>query len=654
MPGGGMVGVHVYWRLAFIFLLTACDWSGSPVNLHGVDTRLTILHTGDIHSRLFPYELDPNAADQSLGMNAANAPFGGAARLGALIRRQRARADRVLHLDSGDCFQGAPVFNLKSGEAELRFLSEIGLDAMTIGNHEFDSGVNNLVQQLGKWASFDVLAANFVQPDPTVVGNHQLGQIARAYAIYNLRGLKVAVIGMANISSLTSIGEGGNSLGITPLEQNEVVRTLVNYLHPMVDLVIVLTHLGLVEDAELVRGYETVVWKDRRPKNWTETIEDLGDGRIEVKVPGIENIDLIVGGHLHTVTNPPQLIVSPSGRETILMHSGAFAKYLGRIDLALRDDVERGGKRIVSHKYQVFPVDERLAAYADSRVLEMMEPYAIEMHQKLDLRRVIGFAPASVLRRSAKGNGDSALGNMVTEAMRARRRVETQFALTNSLGIRDNIYAGPVTLEDMYNVFPFENTVTVIYLSGLEVQDMLDFVASKSATRGCASQAEVAGIRWTLDCGQVVLNRANNADAFVSPAKEITILGVPLQENESYKVAVNDYIAAGGSGFRMLKRNTTKLNTGLSLRDALIDYMGTLPLCGDYEQKNNICGADDTTSVKLCKEIGRRGRIPGDPHRTGPYAETPCILALEDGRTKLKTQSGPSISDDDDHDGDDL
>jgi 2',3'-cyclic-nucleotide 2'-phosphodiesterase (5'-nucleotidase family) len=481
------------------------------------------------------------------------------------------------------------------------------------------------------------------------VGNHQLAQIARAYAIYNLRGLKVAVIGMANLSSLTSIGEGGNSLGITPLEQNEVVRTLVDYLHPMVDLVIVLTHLGLVEDAELVRGYETVVWKDRRPKNWTETIEDLGDGRVSVKVPGVENIDLIVGGHLHTVTNPPQRIAAQSGRETILMHSGAFAKYLGRIDLVVRDDVERGGKRIVSHKYQVFPIDERLAPYADGRVLEMMEPYAIGMHQQLDLRRVIGFAPVAVLRHSAQGNGDSVLGDLVTESMRVRRRVEAQFSLTNSLGIRDNIYAGPITLEEMYNVFPFENTVTVIYLSGSEVQDMLNFVASKSASRGCASQAAVAGITWTLDCGQVVLNRANNNDptTFISPAKDIKILGEPLHEHESYKVAVNEYIAAGGSGFRMLKRNTTKFNTGLSLRDALIDYIGTMPVCGDYEKKNNICGSGDTTSQALCKQIGRRGRIPGDLHGIGPYAETPCVVGHEDGRIKLTMGSAEDMPGDD-------
>src|SRR6185369_4917043 len=96
--------------------------------------------------------------------------------------------------------------------------------------------------------------------------------------------------------------------------------------------------------------------------------------------------------------------------------------------------------------------------------------------------------------------GDSQVGNMVATAMRLRREAEADFALTNSLGIRADFESGPLTLESMYNVFPFENSITTMFLSGQEVQQMLDFVAARSAERGCRTQSQVAGIYFDLVC----------------------------------------------------------------------------------------------------------------------------------------------------------
>ena len=332
-----------------VFCVTRCYYVGDASLSGDTDILLTFLHTSDIHSRLFPYRMQPLAADRNLGLLAANAPFGGGSRLAYLIKRERARADRVLHLDSGDCFQGVPIFNTRLGEAEVRFLSEVGLDGAVIGNHEFDAGLPNLVTQMERWKKFDLLAANYVFPDPNDVTGHTLGRISRPYAIYNVRGLRIAVIGMGNLGSLTSIGEGGNSLRMTPMEQNETLRAYVNILHDSVDLIVVLSHLGLTEDEDLIRGYETVVWKDRLPKGWTIT-EDLGDGRVMAFVPGVQNIDIILGGHLHTVLNPPKMLQDRDGRTVILSHSGAFAKDLGRLDVVLKKDSDLHGFKVESHK----------------------------------------------------------------------------------------------------------------------------------------------------------------------------------------------------------------------------------------------------------------------------------------------------------------
>lgn len=632
-------------------LVPACLWQGEAADLAGVDTRLTILHTADIHSRLFPFELAPNAGDRNLGLTEENAPFGGGARLAYLIKRERSRTDRVLHLDSGDCFQGAPVFNQNLGEVELRYLAEVGLDAAVIGNHEFDAGVFNLAEQLDAWATFDVLAANYVFPDPNDVNNHTLGKLARPYAIYNVRGLKVAIIGMANLGSLTSIVEGGNSLDLTPLEQNETVRAYVNLLHGSVDLIAVLTHLGLTEDEELITGYEKAVWKDRVHPNW-RIVEDYGDGRVLVHVPGVSNIDFIIGGHLHVVLNPPKRLTDVDGREVVLAHSGAFAKFLGRVDFALQDDNERGGKRVVSHKYQVFPVDQRLANYEDAATVQLLEPYALDLNRALDLDRVIAYAPQTILRRSNTGNGDSGLGNLVAESMRTRRRVGAELAVTNTLGIRDNFYRGPLTLEDMFNVFPFENTLTIMYLSGRELQELVDFITERSASRGCQSQAQVAGISFTMNCAQVLENERNPAQ-YRRPGEDISVNGRPLEPGATYKIATNDYIANGGSGFKVLKRNTTKFDTGVSLRDALIDFLGTLPRCGDYERNvAKYCERPDVLSQEQCRNVGDADRIAqftGEQGVAGPYSGTPCVVGVEDGRIKRKTSQGldelPDVND---------
>jgi 5'-nucleotidase len=162
-----------------------------------------------------------------------------------------------------------------------------------------------------------------------------------------------------------------------------------------------------------------------------------------------------------------------------------------------------------------------------------------------------------------------------------RPGVDADFSFTNSLGIRADFEIGPLTIEAMYNVFPFENTITVMFLSGTEVRDTLDFVARKSSDRGCRAQVQLAGISFKMICGpnaraeEIVIGdgcRDPNGDLIEGKC-------APLIESALYRVAVNDYIAAGGSGFEVLKRNTSKINTGIALRAATIDYMRSLTAC---------------------------------------------------------------------------
>ncbi len=650
---------------------------GTDLNLAGQEVRLTLLHTSDIHSRILPYDFAPLKTDTDLGLIPEAGPFGGAARLGALIKRERTKGERVLHLDSGDCFQGAPIFNQNLGEVEFKFLSKMRLDAAVVGNHEFDAGALNFTIQARDHALFPLLAANYVWDDYRDPNSNQTGLYTAPYTIKVVKGVRVGVIGMANISSLNSIVEGGNSLQATPIEQNEAARAYVELLKPVTDLIVIVSHLGLTEDQDLIQGYDAYYqykkvkgFLNRKVNAW-EVLQWFGepfadDSVVQVKIPGVVGIDVVLGGHLHVVLNPPQLLSDPSGRKVVLSHSGAFAKYLGRLDLVVKMPPPEGdpnGAEVLTHDYRVFPVDslwcdDAMHAYykekfwgpgefandpqvkaaiarcsnsEDRETTALMQPYIVGLDLNLALTSMFGFAPRDISRRNNSSGGDSPLGNLAADSMRKRHRVDAEVGITNSLGIRDNLYAGPLTQESMFNVFPFENTINIMYLSGVEMQEMFDFVAERSASRGCQSQAQVSGVRFTMDCAQVQLNdlrlpcdpkrptaelasecpkenREGHAPwtclddistggrCWAHPAVDVSISGKPLSATGTYKVAVNDYIAKGGSGFAVLKRNTTRLETGISLRDSLVGYMEGLCTCDDVlagrkDAQGNIVGA---------------------------------------------------------------
>jgi 2',3'-cyclic-nucleotide 2'-phosphodiesterase (5'-nucleotidase family) len=553
----------------------------------------------------------------------------------------------------------------------------------------------------------------------------------------NSRGIRVAILGMANISSLNSIVDGGNSLQAVPLEQNETARAYVQLLMPVADLVVVVSHLGLTEDQDLITGYDAYFplenarpFMTRKENPWRQIEPDPAtcvsgkpctflDGTVRVFIPGVSGIDVIEGGHLHVVLNPPQVLRDPSGRQVIISHSGAFSKYLGRLDLQVElppapppstaseealtaYEARRAlGAEVIAHDYRVFPVDgvwcddearswrakvqpdqyarlihdrpktedcrkrfydalppslvercfadydrdfrtygcdqflpldcrsrvEQCAAKEDRPSTHLLQPYVMGLDNALALPRIFAFAPKDIARRNNSTGGDSPLGNMTAESMRVRKRVEAEFSLTNTLGIRDNLYAGPITLESMFNVFPFENTINIMYLSGLELQELTDFVASRSSERGCQSQAQVSGIKFTMDCDQAIKNQQRypcekdtdcdthgtpeNRSGWQCTAEKVcwahpsfghTVANKAIDPNASYKIAVNDYIARGGSGFRVLKRNTTRIETGISLRDSLIDWMRGQCTCeeilkpGDDTKKRSSAGFACATS----------------------------------------------------------
>ena len=265
--------------------------SSLPIDLFAKEdmTRLTILHTNDVHSRIDPFPPnDPKYPN-----------MGGVARRAALIKKIRSTEKNVLLLDAGDIFQGTPYFNLYGGELEFKLMSEMGYDASTLGNHDFDNGIDGLVKQMPNM-NFPFLNANYSFND-TLLENK-----VNEYKIFRRGNLQIGVFGIGiELRGLVDPKLTGNILYNDPLVNANRISTLLKN-EEKCDLVICLSHLGYKYNDKKVS--DSVLAKES------------------------SNIDLIIGGHTHTFLDEPTLIINKDGKEVLIAQVGWAGIKLGRID----------------------------------------------------------------------------------------------------------------------------------------------------------------------------------------------------------------------------------------------------------------------------------------------------------------------------------
>jgi 5'-nucleotidase len=255
--------------------------------------RLVILHTNDVHSRLDPFPMD-GGRNQGLGGVAARAQE---------IKKIRSEGAHVLLLDSGDIFQGTPYFNFYKGEPEMKAMRAMGYDACTMGNHDFDAGLENFATQLDK-AGFPVLLCNYDFTGTPMEFKSQ------PYKIFRKGRLKIGITGVGiEMKGLVPDNLFGLTKYLDPVQQ---ASTTAHYLKKEkdCDMVICLSHLG---------------YKYRDNK-----VSD------EILARGSEHIDLILGGHTHTFLDAPVVYKNKSGNDVIVNQVGWGGIVLGRLDFAFQ------------------------------------------------------------------------------------------------------------------------------------------------------------------------------------------------------------------------------------------------------------------------------------------------------------------------------
>lgn len=270
---------------------------GAPLlDVAAGETLITILHTNDTHSQIDP-----------IGDNDKQyAGKGGVARRATLVKRLRQENPNTLMIDAGDVFQGTPYFNFYKGEVEYKSMSLIGYDVVTLGNHDFDNGVNALAAAM-KFAKFDFVSSNYD------VSGTPLQSRVKPYAVRVLGGVRIGLFGLG-ISPVGLITPD-NFTGVKYSDPVEAARGIVKTLRERerCTLVIGMSHLGYYA----------------KPKD-----NEIGDSQVAAQVDGI---DFIASGHTHTFMTKPVVTKSPSGGNTIIFQVGKSGIYVGRIDLKLRD-----------------------------------------------------------------------------------------------------------------------------------------------------------------------------------------------------------------------------------------------------------------------------------------------------------------------------
>ncbi|MGR5060158.1 bifunctional UDP-sugar hydrolase/5'-nucleotidase UshA [Vibrio rotiferianus] len=523
--------------LSAAILATLAGCATQPAHEWNQDTtyKLTVLHTNDHHGRFWQNKYGE---------------YGMAARktlIDELRAEIQAEGGSVLLLSGGDINTGVPESDLQDAEPDFKGMSKIGYDAMALGNHEFDNPLEVLFKQQ-EWANFPMLSAN--------IYDKETGErLFQPFAMFNKQGIKIAVIGLttedtAKLGNPEYIGEV--DFRDPKQEAKKLIAELKQTEKP--DLIFAVTHMGHYENGN--RG-----------------VNAPGDVAL-ARYLNEGDLDMIVGGH----SQEPVCMEGPNvikksfkpGEEckpdeqngTYIVQAYEWGKYVGRADYEFRNGelsmvsydlipVNLKKKIKVNGESQRVLVQDEIAQ--DSAMLDFLRPYQEKGQGQLNVK---------IAESNGKLEGDrnvvrfqqTNLGRLIATAHMERAKAD--FAVMNSGGVRDSIEAGDITYKDVLTVQPFGNMVSYVDMSGKEVLDYLNVVATKPVDSG--AYAQFAGISMTVENGKV-------SNVFIGEKQ--------LRLDSEYRFTVPSYNASGGDGYPKVNTHPGYVNTGFTDAEVLKEYL---------------------------------------------------------------------------------
>lgn len=459
--------------------------------------HLVILHTNDTHSAI-----EPNSKD-----------LGGIARRKVLVDSVRDVRENVLLVDAGDAVQGSLYYTLFGGEVERVLMNALGYDIQILGNHEFDKGMDKLAKE---WKQLNAvrLSTNYDMTGSTLDG------LFVPSLIKEFDGKKVGFLGI-NLNPAGMIVEE-NYKGIKYVDAIEAANAEAAKLkNEGADIVIAVTHIGYDND------------------------NDYSDLTLAA---ASKDIDLIIGGHSHTVVDPKNKdakwrVANAVGDTVSVLQTGSSGVNLGEIDINL-DTKEVSAKLI--------PVNSRLDSNVKPEIEALIAPY----RQAVDSMRSkkIGVSPYEFDRKSPE------MLNLLSDFVRMRgtelAKRPVDIAIMNKGGIRNNLPKGDITQGGIIDIAPFDNSVVVMEIKGKDLLDNFEIMAAQDG------QGVSSNVKAVYDPNNFALNTA-------------TIDGKEINPNATYILATIDYLAAGNDYMTPLKNGKIIAVSPDILYKSLIDYIST-------------------------------------------------------------------------------
>ncbi|KUO71942.1 MAG: hypothetical protein APF77_04640 [Clostridia bacterium BRH_c25] len=437
----------------------------------------------------------------------------GIAKLVAYLKNEeKANKNGTLILSAGDMFQGTADSNLLYGKSVVTAMNEAGFDAMVLGNHEFDWGLDKLKERIAE-SNFPYLGANLIDK-----ATGKTADFIKPYTIIEKNGINVGIIGIVTPETATKT----KPEMVEPFEFRDPA-VVVNALVPEVkqagaDVIVVLSHLG--------------IYQDSKTGEITGEAAELAES--------VTGVDAIIAGHTHVnacgfVNNIPVVSNAYNGRS------------VGHVDIFMDSAAKTVTKRI---------------PYLDGTVVKSLEDtkitgwYTFVQASIAPIKNeVLGNATAD-FPHSPKETQTTLLGNWATDVM--RKAVDADIAIQNGGGLRRDLPAGVVTMGLLYEIMPFDNTLFTMDLTGIQVKAAIEHgIMSPDFNPGQFSGL-VVKYDSTKPAGERIV--------------EISLAdGTPLEDEKLYKVVTNDFQADGGDKYTMFKEGQNRYNTNIPVRDMLVN-----------------------------------------------------------------------------------
>ena len=478
------------------------------------DTVIKVFHINDVHSRA-NYATSPPA----------NHPQVGYAQFKTFIDMESESADGKLVLDAGDTFHGQSFASIERGQGIAELLKAVGFDALSPGNHDFNYGVDRL-KQLETMSGVPLLSANTKKDGNPLFDTNTL--------IKEIDGVKIGLFGLTTPETAYKTNPN-NVIGVDFGTDEQVVEAAQEAVAELetagADVIIALTHLG---DDE------------------TSTIKSTD---IAAQVEGI---NLIVDGHSHS--NYP---TGTKVNGVTIASTGEYFKNVGMVTIGYNKEA---GEVTAVNAVSKVAADLALAEYPQDEAVKA-EYEAIIKRQSAILDVIVGNSPIALDgARNNVRSGETNLGRLITDAMIAETGAD--IAITNGGGIRESIAAGDITNGDIINVLPFGNFIITKSLTGAQIKEAIE----QGMAFGAGSFPHFGGMQVTVE---KVASMAGSTPIEKGRVIDIQIGGESIDMNESYVVATNDFMGAGGDGYTVLQAPAL-INEFNSLDEALIKHIREL------------------------------------------------------------------------------